>query len=132
MKLFKRPCRHEWNVTHVSNTLREGDDRCCSRLCKYKCTKCGETKEDWEDHVLGIENLPMFDELVEVKWKQVVSGESTLTIPTPCDCRNCHLYRMMGGNYGECMYTNRQVPKNGLRPDWCPLVDIEEGIVEKI
>ena len=128
MKLFKKKCEHVWKPTHISNISQPDQDGYPTRLCICKCEKCGETSQKWVDCPIMVKNLPSFEKVVEIEWKEIVRGKSRVTIDTPARCTDCRLYQTYGLNGDQwCRITNKKLPFNGsMRPDWCPLEEVEE------
>lgn len=65
MKLFKRQCKHNYQVYQKSNVLQQDEMGYPLRLFIFKCSKCGKFKQMWID-------VPE-EELEELK-----TGESVL------------------------------------------------------
>ena len=51
MRLFKRlfKCKHDYEVTEMTNVLQQDDKGYPLRLCIWKCTKCGKSEQVWLD-----------------------------------------------------------------------------------
>lgn len=122
MSLFQKKCEHVWKVTHVSNISQPDRNGYPTRLCICKCEKCGETTQQWRDCPLMIKNLPTFENIVEIEWKEIVTGKSTVTMDTPVNCRECRF-----AVYEDCIVARKRCEYGGIkRPDWCPLEPVEE------
>lgn len=63
MGLFK--CKHNWQITEVSNVLQQDDMGYPLRLVICKCTKCGAYDQQWID-------------VNEECLKELTTGESVL------------------------------------------------------
>ena len=49
MKLFKKPCVHEWKIREKTNALQLDHMGYPLRLCLVKCSKCSESGQRWID-----------------------------------------------------------------------------------
>lgn len=128
MSLFQKKCEHDWKVTHVSNISQPDRNGYLTRLCICKCEKCGETTQQWRDCPLMIKNLPTFENVVEIEWKEIVTRKSTVTVDTPVNCRECRFSRDEADRDDRyCIVARKRCEYGGIkRPDWCPLEPVEE------
>ena len=65
MKLFKRKCKHYWNVCQRSNILQQDEMGYPLRLFIVKCEICGKYDQIWVD-------------VPEEELKELETGESVL------------------------------------------------------
>lgn len=69
MRLFRKPCSHSYKITERSNALQLDDMGYPLRLCICKCSKCGESTQQWLDtNKSALEELDS-GKSVLVKWE---------------------------------------------------------------
>ena len=64
-------CKHNWEIVERSNVLQQDDMGYPLRLFICKCSKCGESEQQWRDvSVTELEELKTYDSVL-LEWEKV-------------------------------------------------------------